>query len=89
MGDRIHFGAIKLQDRDRMVANRPMASSNSMLTTGLSDAAQRNIAQREAVLHQMEQEKLARSIAVPTIDSHVKLRLRELGQPIILFGEGN
>lgn len=71
-----------------MSANRPSMTSNTVLSTSLSDAAQRNIAQREAVLHQIEQERLARSIAVPTIDSHVKLRLRELGEPIIIFGEG-
>ncbi|KAI8262737.1 u4 u6 small nuclear ribonucleoprotein prp4 [Colletotrichum sp. SAR11_239] len=41
-----------------------------------------------AVLAQMERKKLAASIAVPTDDNRVRARLRELGEPITLFGEG-
>ena len=87
MSERIHFGALKMQDRDQIASNRSANSGSSRAAT-LGESAQRNIAQREAVLHQIEQERSARSIAVPTNDSHVKLRLRELGQPICLFAEG-
>nr|XP_036585693.1 u4 u6 small nuclear ribonucleoprotein prp4 [Colletotrichum truncatum]KAF6795744.1 u4 u6 small nuclear ribonucleoprotein prp4 [Colletotrichum truncatum] len=41
-----------------------------------------------AVLAQMERKKLAASIAVPTDDNRVRAKLRELGEPITLFGEG-
>ncbi|KAK1710930.1 WD domain-containing protein [Colletotrichum lupini] len=41
-----------------------------------------------AVLAQMERKKLAASIAVPTDDNRVRTRLREMGEPITLFGEG-
>lgn len=38
-------------------------------------------------MHKLELMKRARSIVVPTNDEFVKLKLREIGQPIILFGE--
>ncbi|TDZ73182.1 putative WD repeat-containing protein [Colletotrichum trifolii] len=41
-----------------------------------------------AVLAQMERKKLVASIAVPTDDNRVRARLREMGEPITLFGEG-
>ncbi|KAF6841811.1 u4 u6 small nuclear ribonucleoprotein prp4 [Colletotrichum musicola] len=41
-----------------------------------------------AVLAQMERKKLAASIAVPTDDNRVRAKLREMGEPITLFGEG-
>jgi hypothetical protein len=45
-------------------------------------------AEREqAILDELERKKRARSMAVPTDDNKVKLRLRELGEPITLFGE--
>lgn len=42
----------------------------------------------EAGLRHIELQRLARSIPVPTDDKEVKIRLRRLGQPITLFGEG-
>jgi U4/U6 small nuclear ribonucleoprotein PRP4 len=41
-----------------------------------------------AVLAQFARKRFAASIAVPTDDKKVRLRLRELGEPITLFGEG-
>lgn len=41
----------------------------------------------QALLEELERKKRARAIAVPTDDGRVKKRLRELGQPITLFGE--
>ncbi|KAK7520177.1 pre-mRNA splicing factor [Phyllosticta citriasiana] len=41
-----------------------------------------------AILAQFERKRLAATIAVPTDDTRVRLRLRELGEPITLFGEG-
>jgi len=40
-----------------------------------------------ALLEQLELSKRARQIAVPTSDPMVRARLRELGEPITLFGE--
>ncbi|RDD44371.1 U4/U6 small nuclear ribonucleoprotein Prp4 [Trichoplax sp. H2] len=40
------------------------------------------------LLAEFERRKKVRSVVVPTDDSEVKARLRELGEPICLFGEG-
>ncbi|XP_070582205.1 U4/U6 small nuclear ribonucleoprotein Prp4-like [Ptychodera flava] len=45
-------------------------------------------AQREEMLAEFERRKRARQILVSTDDSEVKVKLRELGEPICLFGEG-
>ncbi len=41
-----------------------------------------------AILSQFSRRRRAAAIAVPTDDNRVKTRLRELGEPITLFGEG-
>ncbi|GAA6020947.1 hypothetical protein JCM11491_001557, partial [Sporobolomyces phaffii] len=40
------------------------------------------------VLAQLDQKKLARKIALPTNDGEVRDRLRQLDEPVTLFGEG-
>ncbi|OLY82889.1 U4/U6 small nuclear ribonucleoprotein Prp4 [Smittium mucronatum] len=44
--------------------------------------------EQKILLKEFERKDLARKLAIPTDDSKVKLRLRELNEPIILFGEG-
>ncbi len=41
-----------------------------------------------AILSQFSRKRRAAAIAVPTDDNRVRARLRELGEPITLFGEG-
>ncbi|KAK5990613.1 putative WD repeat-containing protein [Cladobotryum mycophilum] len=41
-----------------------------------------------AILNQFNRKRLAATIAVPTDDGRVRARLREMGEPITLFGEG-
>ena len=41
-----------------------------------------------AILSQFDRKRRAAQIAVPTDDGRVRTRLRELGEPITLFGEG-
>ncbi|CAI7647370.1 unnamed protein product [Penicillium manginii] len=41
-----------------------------------------------AILSQFERKRRAAAMAVPTDDTRVRKRLRELGEPITLFGEG-
>lgn len=43
--------------------------------------------ENKVILDELERKKKARSLAVPTDDNRVKLRLREIGEPITLFGE--
>lgn len=42
----------------------------------------------QELLAEFERRKKARAITVPTDDASVKARLREIGEPITLFGEG-
>ena len=41
-----------------------------------------------AILNQFQRKRRAAAIAVPTDDGRVRARLREIGEPITLFGEG-
>lgn len=50
-------------------------------------AAERARQENQELLEQLERRKRARNIAVPTDDGRVRARLRELGEPITLFGE--
>jgi U4/U6 small nuclear ribonucleoprotein PRP4 len=44
--------------------------------------------ENEVLLKELERKKQARTgMAVPTDDNRVKTRLREIGEPITLFGE--
>ncbi|KAJ3212611.1 hypothetical protein HDU82_008833 [Entophlyctis luteolus] len=45
-------------------------------------------AEQQAMLEDFERRRRARSLAVPTEDKRVRLRLRRFGVPITLFGEG-
>ncbi|KAL6040148.1 U4/U6 small nuclear ribonucleoprotein Prp4 [Balamuthia mandrillaris] len=63
------------------------ASSAAFEALPLSDNMVESHARQAVLLQRFEQQKRARTIAVPTNDAMVKARLRELGEPIILFGE--
>jgi pre-mRNA processing factor 4 (PRP4) like. len=43
---------------------------------------------KQALLQEFERRKKARHVNVSTDDNQVKLNLRQLGEPICLFGEG-
>lgn len=43
--------------------------------------------ENQALLDELERKKKARTMAVPTDDGRVRARLREIGEPITLFGE--
>eukprot|EP01102_Stenamoeba_stenopodia_P015127 TRINITY_DN5120_c0_g1_i1.p1 TRINITY_DN5120_c0_g1~~TRINITY_DN5120_c0_g1_i1.p1 ORF type:complete len:532 (+),score=123.89 TRINITY_DN5120_c0_g1_i1:167-1762(+) len=58
-----------------------------MAGMGMSVAGNLREAQHKRLEEHFEQQKRARQIAVPTNDNVVKQRLRELGEPICLFGE--
>ena len=44
--------------------------------------------EHQAILDEFERKKRARTLAVPTDDGRVRAKLRELGEPQCLFGEG-
>ncbi|KAH7890818.1 WD40-repeat-containing domain protein [Phlebopus sp. FC_14] len=43
--------------------------------------------ENKVILDELERKKKARNMAVPTDDNRVRARLREIGEPITLFGE--
>ncbi|KAL9086699.1 MAG: hypothetical protein Q9165_007018 [Trypethelium subeluteriae] len=55
------------------------------ISSGISGVAPEKAS---AFLQQIERKRFAKTIAVPTDDGRVRGRLRELGEPITLFGEG-
>lgn len=70
-----------------------IAAGNINLSTGsgdrlgLSEHAQAAVNRHGEILDQFERRKQLRSIVVPTDDVEVRRQLREIGQPICLFGE--
>lgn len=55
----------------------------------LNEASKIEQERHAEVLRQYETQRRARQIVVPTAIEDVKTKLRELGQPITLFGEGH
>ncbi|KAK1972735.1 WD domain-containing protein [Colletotrichum sublineola] len=73
-------------DEDRGIALEDIPTDHDYeIPSAFSGAAPEKAS---AVLAQMERKKLAASIAVPTDDNRVRAKLREMGEPITLFGEG-
>jgi U4/U6 small nuclear ribonucleoprotein PRP4 len=51
------------------------------------ESSQRARDENQALLDELERRKRNRALAVPTDDGRVRARLREIGEPITLFGE--
>ncbi|KAI8974509.1 U4/U6 snRNP-specific spliceosomal protein [Trametes punicea] len=60
---------------------------DTLVDDGSYLASERARIENQAILDELERKKKARNLAVPTDDNKVKQRLRELGEPITLFGE--
>ena len=69
----------------------PSAMSELTFDTLIDDGnylgSERARLENQVILDELERKKKARSLAVPTDDNKVKARLREIGEPITLFGE--
>ncbi|GLV44253.1 U4-U6 small nuclear riboprotein factor 60K [Carabus blaptoides fortunei] len=98
----IHYGSLEEQERARLAAlaaagddsngesgpsvlpeNTQIHISNEYME--LEDAMSKD---KQALLEEFERRKKARQINVSTDDAEVKRNLRQLGEPICLFGEG-
>src|ERR1700760_4252429 len=64
------------------LANVPIDREHLIPTAGAAPE------KASAILAQFNRKRFAQTIAVPTDDKRVRARLRELGEPITLFGEG-
>ena len=54
---------------------------------GITEESSASLKAHKEILEEFERKKRARNLTVPTDDRKVKLKLRELGHPICLFGE--
>jgi hypothetical protein len=72
---------------------RQLREAAAAKAAGGSEPAELSASSQAAILRQqelkdtIEKRKRARELAVPTNDNAVKLKLREFGEPIIIFGE--
>ncbi|KAI8645051.1 WD40-repeat-containing domain protein [Parasitella parasitica] len=79
---RVHFGSLEGQEsvkRARTDEGTPTSNNGTIDLDALAD---------KQVLAEFERRKRAFQIAVPTDDGRVRQRLRDIGEPQCLFGEG-
>jgi len=71
-----------------IAGNVNIATGSTIEVLDLNEESREAQRQHALVLQQYEAQKRARAISVPTSIEEVKQRLRELGKPVTLFGEG-
>ena len=86
--------AISLTGNDAIAAaiksgNINIQGSMQFEVMELSNESKEAQAQHAEILRKYESQKRGRTIVVPTSIDDVKCRLRELGKPVTLFGEGH
>ncbi|KAK0099074.1 hypothetical protein PV326_008388 [Microctonus aethiopoides] len=69
-------------------SNNQSTAGNIHISNEYMDLEDEMSKDRQALLEEFERRKKARQINVSTDDSEVKKNLRQLGEPICLFGEG-
>ena len=65
----------------------PELTFDNLVDDGNYLGSERARLENKVILDELERKKKARAMAVPTDDNRVKARLREIGEPITLFGE--
>jgi len=95
MGDRIHFGSLEHSEKARSMAPTgynatipvSYAPQSAAEVLPFSETTLESQAAHRQSLLEQEARKKAKQLIVPTDDKLVQAKLRELGEPIILFGE--
>eukprot|EP01121_Diplochlamys_sp_Union-15-3_P005494 TRINITY_DN15834_c0_g1_i1.p2 TRINITY_DN15834_c0_g1~~TRINITY_DN15834_c0_g1_i1.p2 ORF type:complete len:153 (+),score=44.65 TRINITY_DN15834_c0_g1_i1:128-586(+) len=82
--ERIFFGAIEPPEKKKEPMEEDEEEPEVLPFSEKTVEAQER---QKKLIEQLEKKKMASSIAVPTNDELVKAKLRELNEPIILFGE--
>jgi len=92
--ERIFFGSLEAREKERLegkLPTRPAAAPVTQPSTVLPFSSlaheSANNGKHDQLMQKLELSRRARQIVVPTNDEFVKAKLREIGQPIILFGE--
>lgn len=65
----------------------PDLTLDTLMDDGDYLGSERARVENQIILDELERKKKARALAVPTDDNRVRARLREIGEPITLFGE--
>ncbi|KAJ3566775.1 hypothetical protein NP233_g6786 [Leucocoprinus birnbaumii] len=65
----------------------PDLTLDTLMDDGDYLGSERARLENKVILDELERKKKARALAVPTDDNRVRARLREIGEPITLFGE--
>lgn len=95
MGERIHFGSLEHSEKARSIvptghnATIPVnyAPQSTAEVLPFSESTLESQAAHRREIMEYEARKKAKQLVVPTDDTLVQAKLRELGEPIILFGE--
>lgn len=88
---RIHYGPLQGVPAPPADAARSSLAGGGLTLDQLQDLGpmgSRAAVEHKEILDEMERKRRARSMAVPTDDGLVRTRLRELQEPMTLFGEG-
>ncbi|XP_034939357.1 U4/U6 small nuclear ribonucleoprotein Prp4 [Chelonus insularis] len=92
--ERIRLAAAEHADEDKdgsitgNESSAPAAVGNIHISNEYMELEDEMSKDKQALLEEFERRKKARQINVSTDDSEVKKNLRQLGEPICLFGEG-
>jgi U4/U6 small nuclear ribonucleoprotein PRP4 len=65
----------------------PDLTLDTLMDDGDYLGSERARLENKVILDELDRKKKARALAVPTDDNRVRARLREIGEPITLFGE--
>ncbi|CAG8562227.1 1639_t:CDS:10 [Funneliformis caledonium] len=95
---RVHFGSLEESERQNRRKTAATAEDlngvsledlvDNSMNYELSESSKKAREEHQAILDEFERKKRARTLAVPTDDGRVRSKLRELGEPQCLFGEG-
>ncbi|KAI8901232.1 hypothetical protein BC833DRAFT_617770 [Globomyces pollinis-pini] len=94
MSERIHFGSIESSERGKgkgatiLEKSNELGDSTGMTLDDLVDETQVPMDHKDELMEQFEKKKLSQTVIVPTDDQKVRNRLREIYEPMTLFGEG-
>lgn len=86
----VRLQALERDTNARLEKLKAVAAANAASSSEqheLSASSQLAVARQQELKNTIEIRKRARELAVPTNDNAVKLKLREFGEPIALFGE--